>query len=480
MLIIAYPRAPAFLALTPFIKLDPQLVEIDRRLQDKKLILLAANALALSAPQALCNGRPATPVVVTMRIAVARRLKNWSYRTAEKEINGSIQWRWFCVLEAHPCPDYSTLRDREALIRPATLHRFNDRIVRLAQREGVSDGQKLRADGSVTETHIHYPTDSSLLSDSVCVIGRTLADARRLLKPRTPAEKRLFRDSHRQAKHLARQIAQRLRGTKGQKSLENKAQTLYRRLVKVTERSVAHAWNIVLRLKNHGTRAALALVETLQHYLPLVQQVINQTTRRVFQGEAVPASDKIVSLFEPHTAIIQRGKSRPRETEFGRKVWYCESDGGITKVTSVITDYRWLVGNPPEACQWLPSLKHQRHLFGHPPEIATADCGVYSPANEQAAKDLGVHRVVLPKPDSKSRARQRYESQPWFEAVRRWRSGVEGRISGLRRARGLDRCLNRGDTGIERWLGWSVIANNLMVIATTLTRPRRSAKRRKA
>ncbi len=471
MLIIAYPRQPDFLALTPFIKRDPQLVVIDRLLQDRQLILLVANDLALSAPQALWNGRPATPVEVTLRVAVARRLKNWSYRAAAKEINGSMQWRWFCALDRQSCPNFSTLRDREALIRPATLHRINDRVVRLAQREGVTQGQKLRADGTVTETHIHYPTDSSLLADSLRVIGRTLAAARRLLKPRTAADKRLFRDSHRQAKHLARQIAQRLRGTKGQKTLENKAHKLYRRLVKLTEESVAHAWDIVVRLKEHATLAALALVATLEHYLPLVCQVINQTTRRVFHHEDVPASDKIVSLFEPHTAIIQRGKARPKETEFGRKVWYCESDGGI------ITDYRLLRGNPPEANYWLPSLKHQRKLFGHPPKIATADRGVYSPENEQAAKDLGVKQVVLPKPGAKSRARQRFEAQPWFKAVRRWRSGVEGRISHLRRARALDRCLNRGETGMERWLGWGVIANNLMVIATALTRPRRSAKK---
>jgi hypothetical protein len=142
MLIIAYPRDSAFLALTPFIKLDPQLVVIDRMLQDRKLILLAANDLALSAPQALWNGRPSTPVTVTLRIAVMRRLTNWVWRTLEKEINGSMQWRWFCALDAHRCPHYSTLRDREALIRSVTLHRLNDRVVRLAKREGVTQGKK--------------------------------------------------------------------------------------------------------------------------------------------------------------------------------------------------------------------------------------------------------------------------------------------------------------------------------------------------
>jgi IS5 family transposase len=474
VLIISYPRDSDFLKIVPFIKRDPQLVEIDRLLQDRKLILLVTNDLALSAPQALSNGRPATPVVVTLRIAVARRLKNWSYRTAEKEIQGSIQWRWFCALDRHPCPDHSTLCERETLIRSATLHRFNDRVARLAHREGVTQGEKFRGDGSVIETHIHYPTDSRLLADSVRVIGRTLVRARQMLKPRSPATKRLFRDSHRRAKHLARQIAQQVHGTKGQKGLEKQAATRYQRLVKVTQDSLTHAWDMVIRLKTHGTPAALALGATLEHYLPLVQQVIDQTTRRVVHGEKVPATEKIVSLFEPHTAIIQRGKAQPHETEFGRKVWYGEADGGI------ITDYRLLSGNPPEAPCWLPSLKHQRQVLGRPPEIATADRALYSPANEKGAKALGVKRVVLPKPGVKTPARQRQEAQPWFKAVHRWRSGIEGRISHLRRARGLDHCFNHGEAGMERWLGWGVIANNLMVIATTLTRPRRRSAKRKA
>ena len=161
---------------------------------------------------------------------------------------------------------------------------------------------------------MHFPTDSWLLADSVRVIGRTLSAARSLLKPRSRTEQLLFRDSHRCAKHLARQIAQRTRATKGQKTPKNQALGQYRALVKVTQASVAHGWDIVVRLKKLGTPAALALETTLEHYLPLVAQVIDQTTRRVFQREQVPAGEKIVSLFEPHTAIIKRGKARPHET----------------------------------------------------------------------------------------------------------------------------------------------------------------------
>jgi IS5 family transposase len=226
MLIIAYPSDPDFVTGWPrTFKLNPQLAQIDELLKDKKLILLTTNDLALSAPQALWNGRPSTPVVVTLRTAVARRLKNWSYRTAEDEINGSLQWQVFCALAGHTCPDHSTLQTRERLIHPATLHRINDRVVRLAQQRGVSAGRKLRADGSVTETHIHYPTDSRLLADSLRVLGRTLRAARVVLKPRSAQQKFQMRDSHRQAEHLARQIGQQQRGRTGEKKSDEQGQT---------------------------------------------------------------------------------------------------------------------------------------------------------------------------------------------------------------------------------------------------------------
>lgn len=224
------------------------------------------------------------------------------------------------------------------------------------------------------------------------------------------------------------------------------------------------------RLRRLKSKRALALAALLLQYVPLVRQVIVQTTRRVLEDQKVPASDKIVSLFEPHTAIIQRGKAAPHETEFGRKLWYGEVDGGL------VSEYRVLKGNPPDDRQWTPSLKHHQKLFHHPPKVATADRGVFSPENEQIARDAGIEYVALPQPGAKSQERQAYEAQPWFRAALRFRAGIEGRISGLKRARHLNRCPNRGETGLERWVGWGVITNNLVVIAKKLAR-RHRAKR---
>lgn len=246
---------------------------------------------------------------------------------------------------------------------------------------------------------------------------------------------------------------------------------LYRELVGVAQDSQDQAQQVLgLLASRTDSLKAVALTATLEHFLPLMQRVIAQTTRRVFEGQSVSAPDKVVSLFEPHTAIIQRGKAPPRDTEFGRKVWYSEVDGGL------ISEYRLLSGNPPDnQDQWAASLKHHRRLFGHPPTTATADRGMYSLNNEVIAQRQRIPEVALPKPGAKTPERLAYEAQPWFRAALRFRSGVEGRISVLRGPRGLRRCLNRGETGLERWVGWGVITNNLVVVATALTRRSRRA-----
>jgi transposase, IS5 family len=190
----------------------------------------------------------------------------------------------------------------------------------------------------------------------------------------------------------------------------------------------------------------------------LVQQVMTQTTRRVIHGEVVPAPEKVVSLFEPHPAIIRKGKPG-RPTEFGRVMWLDEVDGGI------ISRYAVLNGNPAEEAQLPPSLDHHLQVFQRPPQLLAGDRGVHTTANEQYAATHGVKQVVLPKPGAKSAKRMAHEQQPWFRRGRNWRAGIEGRISGLKRRHNLDRCRYHGTAGMERWVGWGVMAHDLRVIA---------------
>jgi IS5 family transposase len=211
-------------------------------------------------------------------------------------------------------------------------------------------------------------------------------------------------------------------------------------------------------LEHVTTKQADYLRRQMDHYRGLIEKVLDQTQRRVFDGQTVPAEDKVVSLFEPHTAIIRRGRIG-LPVEFGRKLWLGEVEGGI------VTEYRILDGNPPDSEPVLESLAHHRRVFGKPPHLLAGDRGTYSPENERQAKAQGVKQVVLPQKGGTSAERKAYERQRWFRTGRRWRTGLEGRISVLKRRHGFDRCLYHGNDGMERWIGWGIIAHNLRNIA---------------
>ena len=472
MYIVAYPLDGAFLT-NPLVQLaqrQPKFQQLHDLLEavcaDQRVQLALRHDLAPPRKAAAKRGAPALPTNVTVCLAVVRRLMNWSYRVVMQEVNVSAGWRWVCQLYLAPMPNFRTIQEREAKVKPKTIRLINGIVVQLGQRLGVTTAHKLRVDGSMTGTNIHYPTDSRLLDDSARVLSRLARQARDLVQPRTRADKAWFRDRHRQAHHLACQIA-RLARPQG-KNTEKSSPKLYGQLLTVVETLVTQVAQIQPRLAGLHDLAAIGLNEIFDHYLPLVRQVITQTRQRVLEGLSVPASDKVVSLFEPHTAIICRGKAKPKDTEFGRKLWYGEVDGGL------ISEYRLLAGNPDEAQCLIPSLQHHRQVFGKPPKQVSGDRGIHSTQNEKEARALGVRWVSLPQPGHKTKRRRRQEKQPWFRAAQRFRNGIEGRISQLRRARRLDRCLNHGEVGLERWVGWGVIANNLATIALFLIKRRRS------
>ena len=242
------------------------------------------------------------------------------------------------------------------------------------------------------------------------------------------------------------------------KQADQMRQSAYRRLLASTRATVRQVQQAGTALKEQGSQAATTLADRLERLRSLVEQVIMQTTKRVLHGESVSAEQKLVSLFEPHTAIIRKGKIH-KPTEFGRVVWLSEVEGGI------VSRYAVLDGNAPDCAQFKPSLDHHIALFGRPPTLATADRGVFSADNESYAYAQGVTYVAIPKPGAMSEERKAHERQGWFRRGFAWRSGSEGRISVLKRGFGLNRCRYHGDAGMERWVGWGIIAHNLRVIA---------------
>src|SRR5215212_9711765 len=223
----------------------------------------------------------------------------------------------------------------------------------------------------------------------------------------------------------------------------------------------------------HGTlpvvgnvQRVLTHVHKLEHFAPLVKKVIDQTQARVFGGDT-HVQGKILSLFEEHTQVIRKGKAH-KPTEFGRLVQIDEVENGI------VSHYEVKDGNPSDEQAWEPALAHHKAIFGHAPRMATADRGFSSASNERAARDMGVQQVALPVRGRRSSKRATIEKQRWFQRALRWRGGIEARIGTLKHRFGMARARFKGETGFKRYVGWSIIAHNLVSIARA--RVRRKAR----
>jgi IS5 family transposase len=459
MIIERYDPARLF-DLVPELTLamDPELAQLDGLLDDDPLFQQVKADLARRAPHSLTRGRRSPPVEVILRMLVVRRLYAWCDEDTEQFVADSLVLRQFCRLGLERAPDDTTLIRWAQLIRPTTWAALNDRVGELARQVKVTRGRKRRTDGTVVETTMHPPTDSSLLADGVRVLSRLLKRAQSVLGAVPDAGADLFRDRTRAAKRLARPIGEAVR-RRGE-AAEATRQAAYRRLVQVTEASLEQASRIAgLRSATPITMTKLA--EGLTHFVPRIEQVVDQTCRRVCGRETVSADAKRVSLFEPHPAILRRGKAQ-RDVEFGRKIWLDEVEGGIIRRFTI------LPGNPSDDQQFAASLAHHQHLFGRPPDLVAGDRGVHSADNEARAHLLGVKHVALPQPGHRSLERQAYERQGWFRRALRFRAGGEGRISVLKRREYRGRCREKGEDGFGRWVGWGVIVANLTTISRTV------------
>jgi IS5 family transposase len=456
MLVEHYPLDKRFEELARhFPAMDRGLRKIDQYLEDEQLYRWIKVDLSKRYPKTQETGRNSTPVEVVLRMLVVKRLYGYSYEETVARVSDSLNLRRFCRLYLNDAPVDTTLLRWANLIQPKTLEKFNERIVQLAVERKVTSGRKLRTDGTVVESNIRAPSDNRLLADGVRVLARTVMRARELLKQTI---QKPFEDCTQTAKQLARQIGETLR--KKTDAAKSTGRQQYQALLEMTRKTVTWAQQTTKHLRNCCDAKAQRLAQTLETFLPRTEQVIDQTTRRILQGEQVPAQEKIVSLFEEHTDIIRRGKeSRP--VEYGHKVWLNEVEGGL------VSHYRILQGNPSDEQQWKPSLKAHLKTFQQPPYQASGDRGLFSEPNEQLAHNLGVKHVILPQRGHRSKARLKHEHKQWFVKGRHWHAGVEGRISVLKRAHDLGRCLAHGLSGFHCWVGWGVIAGNLAVLGRT-------------
>jgi IS5 family transposase len=443
---------------------DDLLDPVDQLLDDPALVDLVRQRLATRSPLSKRTGRTGIAPDRLLRCCVMKHLKGWSFRDLERELRSNLVYRRFTRFDAEATPDFTTFSRTFALLSPAVTEEIHQRVVSLACEQGVAQGQKLRTDTTVVESNVHYPTDSSLLGDGIRVLSRSLEriageckqEAVEVVHHARAVKHRLLEIS-RAAKCLTQANQQRMRDS-------------YQKLLALTRSVVRQAGDVIerwgkKRLKVVGKLLRVgAEIGQLRHFLPLVEQVITQTKQRVLGGDS-NAEGKVLSLFEPHTEVIRKGKAH-KPNEFGRLVRIDEVENGI------VSGYQVLAGNPADSTSWMPALEQHQASFGQAPEMASGDRGFFSANNELEAQTLGVKKVALPARGRLSAKRAEQQKQRWFRRGLRWRAGIEATISTLKHPFSMRRATYKGDGGFQRYVGWCVITKNLFSIARDQQRRR--------
>jgi len=386
-----------------------------------------------------------------VRVLLVKQMNGFSYEELAFHLADSKTYRAFCGIGfTDKVPKSSILQRDIKKIRPETLEQINVLILGKAKDEGIEKGRQVRIDCTVVETNIHHPTDSSLLNDCVQVLARIMDAAKETFEVNFT-----FADHRRRAKKRALGIL----NAKSQK----KRLRPYKDLLRVASLTVAYAEEaakaIPLARNISGEPdilgAALGTARELSHYVGLAKKVIDQTERRVVKAEHVPAQEKVVSVFEPHTDIIIKDQ---RETLYGHKIVLT---GGVS---GLFTDLVVLDGNPADSTLALNMVQRQEKIFDCVPLKAAFDGGFASKANLSQIKELGVRDVAFRKKRGLDIAEM--AKSTWvYKRLCDFRAGIEGMISFLKRCFGLRRCNWQGFESFKSYAWSSVISANLLLMA---------------
>jgi len=402
---------------------EPWMAHADKVLADEPLIATVHEALAKRHPKSRSRGRRGSPAEVVLRLLVLKHVRNWSYEALEREVRANLVYRDFTRVGGDKMPDAKTMGRWGTAIGPQIIAHLHERMVAIARDNGVVAGRQMRVDTTVVETNIHYPTDSSLLGDGVRVLTRVMkkitaiaGDVGARLRDRSRSVKLRVVEIARAARSKAAPGRQRLNRAYGQ-LLNSTSRVLgqAKRFAQDIASGVKRAGSLTKQLALDG------LHEEIERMVPLVRQVMKQTRARIFHGD--PRSEgKIVSVFEPSTEIIRKGKTS-KPTEFGKMVKLQEAENQI------VTAYQVYDRRPADSDLLIGAIDTHQARLGRIPRLVAADAAFYSANNEKAAKAKGVKRVCIPNRSTKSAAKKREQKKRWFRRGQKWRTGCEGRIS---------------------------------------------------
>lgn len=440
--------------LDPKKQMDPRLRRIDQVLDDETLVDGVLDAMRGRFEHSGHRGRRGTPAEVALRMLVLKHLKDWSYEQLEWEVKGNLVYRHFCRIDAGKVPDAKTMVRLGQLLDGQALRAVFERIVELGVQRRVSRGRKMRVDTTVVETPIRYPSDSRLCEDVTQGVCREIER----LRSQGVAAPMGFRNVRRSVGRRVREITQISRRPVGRDAKRRALQRPYGRLLAITRRTIRHAQEAVKRARRRAwaSGSLRRSIKMLERLVELGRKVVKQTKERVFKGNP-KSSEKLVSIFEPETKILRRGKAG-KPTEFGRMVKVQESEGGLVTDILVVdsTDHALLV----------PSVEKHNVVFGRVPDVVATDRGFFKLVNVRRIEEMGVRCAAVPKPGYRSPNWLARERQRSFRRARAWRAGGEARIARLKNTFGMSRTRYKGPSAVGRSAHWAAIANNLMAIGT--------------
>jgi IS5 family transposase len=375
---------------------EPWMIAVDALLSDEELVGQVYEAQGERHEKSRTRGRWQTPAETVLRLLLLKHVRNWSYDVVEREVRANLVYRDFTRIGLGKVPDAKTLARIGQAIGGEVIAELHRRWVEMAQEKGVIAGRKMRVDTTVVESNIHYPTDSSLLGDGARVLTRTM----KKIEKQAGKLKRKLRDRTRSVRKqvLAIALSGRVRGSEG----EQRRQQRYGKLLHLSRQILNDTRRVMAEVEELGRvkrKRVEAMMEHLEQMSGRMKQVMEQTKARIFAGwTQMPG--KLVSIFEPQTEIIRKGKAS-KPTEFGKLVQIQEAENQI------ITHYEIFEHRPSDRELLLPAIEAQQNKLG--------DAGFYSQAQERAAQDKGVQWVAVPNRQTRSAERKKLEKTPWFK-----------------------------------------------------------------
>ncbi len=398
-----------------------------------------------------------------VRIVICQIIEGCSLREIVVRIDDSDFLRRFVRIYNDPMIDYSTFRRLRNRIKPETWKHINKTLAQAAVDVGEISGDRIRLDTTAVETNIHWPSDSSLLGDCYSTLAR-LVEWMRSLDPCLVDGRRL---QCRKVKRLVQKIGRRSRGKTAHAGARREAlKPLYAQLIMLVYKLNLWCEDIIRGGVDKISRPPYPDVlrdpiaecmGDMLHFRRLADHVMKQAHQRVIEGQQVPNDPKLFSIFEPHTELLIRGKAG-KPIEFGHMIQ-------IQQVAEkFITNYDVFPHKPVEHELVEPAIERHRELFGAYPKELTTDKGYYGGREQLAALREKIGLVAINKKGKRSKEEKQRESDPYFRHAQRFRAGIEGTISYLKRVLGLARCYVKGWTHYAATVGATIFVHNLLIL----------------